>query len=398
MIRETSPSNPHCEPRGEDVAMLFRGDEVYGIGTILRLYATGMPNISFVGLEEGPMVDWLRGNGNRVDVVPGLGTFSEGGPSLITLMKMPNVFLRARRDAARIDALLRPRGIRIVHAHWRAQQIIAGLMRRRGYQSVWQINNTMNPKRLLTMGVKLNHRLAKWGADLLLPASDAIARHWDGCGVPSITIHNAAVPKFSQPNELPEQPVRCLVAGRLEHAKGHHLAVEAVANARQVGLNVCLDVYGGPLENNPYADALRNQIAAAGCQEAIQLKGFEPALRDKHQQYHLGLQCRITPEPCSLWVCETLVDGLPLVASATGGTPELVEDGVTGLLYRGGDAVDLSEKLIRLARDPARLKEMRIQTFARGNRCFTLERFIRETMAAYTTLPRKADARQTLAV
>jgi glycosyltransferase involved in cell wall biosynthesis len=272
------------------------------------------------------------------------------------------------------------------------------MLRRHGYASIWQINNTMNPGRLLGLGKRLNHRLAKWGADLLLPASDAIARHWAGCGVPSITIHNAAVPKFSQPNELPEQPVRCLVAGRLEHTKGHHLAVEAVASARQAGLDVCLDVYGGPLENNPYADALRAQIAAAGCQDAIQLMGFEPALRDKHQQYHLGLQCRITPEPCSLWICETLVDGLPLVASATGGTPELVGDGVTGLLYRGGDAVDLSEKLIQLARDPARLKEMRIQAFARGNRCFTLERFIRETMAAYTTLSQKADSRQPLAI
>ena len=398
MIRQPSPTNPNRESMGDDVAMLFRGQEIYGIGTILRLYATGMPNISFVGLEEGPMVDWLRGNGNHVDVVPGLGTFHEGGPSLVTIAKMPAVYLKARRDAARIDALLRPRGIRIVHAHWRAQQIIAGLMRNGGYQSVWQINNNMNPRRLLTMGVTLNHRLAKWGADLLLPASDAIANHWDGCGVPSITIRNAAIAKFSEPNVLPEQPVRCLVAGRLEHDKGHHLAVEAVANARKAGLNVRLDIYGGPLENNSYADALRTQIAAAGCQETIRLNGFEPSLRDKHQQYHLGLQCRISSEPCSLWVCETLVDGLPLIASETGGTPELVEDGVTGLLYRGSDTADLSEKLIQLARDPGRLREMRIQAFARGNRCFTLERFIRETMAAYATLPQTTESQQPLAV
>jgi glycosyltransferase involved in cell wall biosynthesis len=255
----------------------------------------------------------------------------------------------------------------------------------------------MNPRRLLTLGATLNRRLAYWGADLLLPASDAIGQNWNGSGVPSITIRNAAIPKFSQPNELPEQPVRCLVAGRLEHEKGHHLAVEAVANARRAGLNVCLDVYGGPLEGNPYADQLRAQIAAAGCQDAIHLMGFEPELRDKHQQYHLGLQCRITPEPSSLWVCETLVDGLPLIASATGGTPELVQDGVTGLLFRSADVADLSDKMIRLVQDPARLRGMRIQAFARGNRSFTLDRYIRETMAAYATLPQMAESRESLA-
>lgn len=387
------PSNPNHESAGIDVAMLFNGDEVYGIGTILKLYAVGLPRISFVAPGEGPMVDWLKANGNLVDVVPGLVNFAEGGASIATILRMPGVLQAARRTAAQFDELLRPRGIRVVHAHWRAQQVTAGFMRKRGYKSVWQINNTMNPGRLMSLGPKLNHQLAKWGADLLLPASDAIGKNWLGSGVPSITIRNAAVPKYSHPNELPEQPIRCLVAGRLEHSKGHHLAVEAVINARKAGLDVCLDVYGGPLDNNPYAEELRSKIAAAQCQDHIHLRGFDPALRDKHQQYHLGLQCRIDVEPCSLWVCETLVDGLPLVASATGGTPELVEEGVTGLLYRADDAADLTEKLLSLARDPQRLCGMRAKAFERGNRYFSLDEFIRQTLVAYDSLPQTADPR-----
>ena len=118
--------------------------------------------------------------------------------------------------------------------------------------------------------------------------------------------------------------------------------------------------------------------------------GFEPRLREKHQEYHLGLQCRVTPEPCSLWVCETLVDGLPLVASATGGTPELVDNGVTGVLYEAEDEDDFTAKLIGLLRDPARLREMRAKAFARGQQHFTLQRFISDTLAAYETLGNKS--------
>ena len=82
-----------------------------------------------------------------------------------------------------------------------------------------------------------------------------------------------------------------------------------------------------------------------------------------------------------------MVDGLPLIASATGGTPELVDDGVTGLLFRTGDAADLGEKLIVLARDPQRLDAMRAATFERGQQQFTLDRLVRETLEAYESLP-----------
>jgi glycosyltransferase involved in cell wall biosynthesis len=381
-----APVGPPNSPSPVHVAMLCQGTEVYGIGTIIKLYATAWPELSFVALSEGALVDWLKERELRVDVVPGLATFWEGGPSLWTVAKMPSILAQARRDAARIEALLRPRGIGIVHAHWRPQQIIAGFLRRRGYASVWQINNNMNPRRLFAAGQQLNHRLAKWGADLLLPASDFIGNHWKGCGVPMRTIRNAAMPHFPTPNHLATPPIRAIIAGRLVHEKGHHLAVDAVIRARNAGADVHLDVYGDPLADNPYADNLRSKVAAAGCSEVIRFLGFSPQMRDLHQQYHLGLQCRVNPEPCSLWVCETLVDGLPLVASASGGTPELVADGETGLLFRAGDADDLTKKLLEIVVDPARLDAMRLRAFERGRQHFTLDRFIRETLAAYESL------------
>src|SRR6186997_1553503 len=101
MNLQTSATDSELNSLSERVAMLFIGDEVYGIWTIIKLYATGLSKMSFVALSEGPMVDWLRGNGNRVDVVPGLAQFPGGGPSLLTIAKMPGVMMRARRDAVR---------------------------------------------------------------------------------------------------------------------------------------------------------------------------------------------------------------------------------------------------------------------------------------------------------
>src|SRR4051812_46390154 len=83
-VNPSQPS-PNQPSQGERVAMLLQGDEVYGIGTILKLYALGLPKLNFIALGEGPMVEWLAANGNRLDVVPGLVRFEEGGASLSTV-------------------------------------------------------------------------------------------------------------------------------------------------------------------------------------------------------------------------------------------------------------------------------------------------------------------------
>jgi glycosyltransferase involved in cell wall biosynthesis len=373
--------------------MLCQGDEDYGVGSVLKMYADAMPELSFVALGDGQLVEWLRARGRQVDVVPGLMKFDEAGPSILTLMKYPRLLAQARRDAARIDALLRPRGVRIVHAHWRPQQIIGAFLRQYGYRSIWHVHNNMNRKRLLGLGRKLNHRLARWGADLMIPVSGYIGENWRGSGVPVAVVHNAAPAIFAEPNQLPDGTIRCLVAGRLHHEKGAHVAVEAVIRARQQGLDFQLDLIGGPLEGNAYVNALRQRVDHAHCSEAIRFFGFQPDVRRRHQEYHLGLQCRISPEPCSMWVCETLVDGLPLVAAAAGGTPELVVDGVTGLLVPAGEVGALTHALTEMAADRPRLQSMRVAAFQRGAEMFTTERFAQDTLRAYQFLLSKPPTR-----
>jgi glycosyltransferase involved in cell wall biosynthesis len=217
-----------------------------------------------------------------------------------------------------------------------------------------------------------------------LPVSDFIAGNWRGSGAPMRTVRNAAEPLFAESLPLPaDGPVRCMVAGRMDHSKGHHLALEATVRLRSQGRDIRLDIFGGPTQGNAYADDLGARIAASGHAEAIRIMGFCADLRRRHQEYHLGLQCRIDPEPCSCWVCETLVDGLPLVASRNGGTPELVADEVTGLLFTSGDANDLAEKIAVLATDRPRLAAMRLAAFERGQSHFLPGRMMRETFEAY---------------
>jgi glycosyltransferase involved in cell wall biosynthesis len=57
-------------------------------------------------------------------------------------------------------------------------------------------------------------------------------------------------------------------------------------------------------------------------------------------------------------VLEAAAQGVPVVASAVGGVPELVDDGRTGLLVPPGDVAALAGALTRLVSDPGEADRM----------------------------------------
>lgn len=377
-------NEPPVDP--SQVGMLIGGTEFYGIASIARIYAQAWPEMTTLCLGDGPQYDWLRSIEAKVELIDSPGPFVLSS-YLSAIAQLPGQWKAARRTADQINERLSGSGIRIIHTHRLRQQLIAGHLRKHGYKSVWQINNNTNRRRAFDAGKRLNKMLAGWGADLILPASDFIKRNWDGGNTPIKTIRNAAsVLRETPPEPAPPPPLRCLVAGRLEDSKGHHVAVEAVLAARRRGCDVTLDIFGGPSEDNPYADRLSGVIRDAGEEQSIRFRGFCENLRELHADFHLGLQCRTDPEPCSLWVCETLVDGLPLVASATGGTPELVADGETGILVPPSDPEALADAIVSLAEAPERLLAMCQAAFERGRDHFTIQRMLGETLAAYQTV------------
>jgi glycosyltransferase involved in cell wall biosynthesis len=64
------------------------------------------------------------------------------------------------------------------------------------------------------------------------------------------------------------------------------------------------------------------------------------------------------PEPFSLTVPEAMGCGLPVVATAYGGTTEIVESGENGLLVPPGDIEALAAALVQLCRDPDLAREL----------------------------------------
>ena len=67
----------------------------------------------------------------------------------------------------------------------------------------------------------------------------------------------------------------------------------------------------------------------------------------------------IWPENSPLVIQEAFLAGVPVVASRIGGIPEVVANGVNGLLFQPGDADDLARCLSRLVSEPGLLDASR---------------------------------------
>jgi len=69
---------------------------------------------------------------------------------------------------------------------------------------------------------------------------------------------------------------------------------------------------------------------------------------------------------------EASADGLPVVTGRSGGIPEIVEDGVTGILFEPGDVEAHAEALLMLASDPERRARMGEAAWRRARERFPL--------------------------
>jgi sugar transferase (PEP-CTERM/EpsH1 system associated) len=91
-------------------------------------------------------------------------------------------------------------------------------------------------------------------------------------------------------------------------------------------------------------------------------------------------------EGISNTVLEAMASGLPVVASATGGNLELVQDGVTGRLVGPTASEQLSEALLDYARDDARRSAHGRAARVRAEREYSLERMLADYEALYRHL------------
>lgn len=144
-------------------------------------------------------------------------------------------------------------------------------------------------------------------------------------------------------------PFRILSVGRLVPMKGHSMLIEAVAAVQNEGYHVQLDIIGaGPLQNQ-----LEQQ--AAGALKSYKIWGGQPHEKILSMMRQSDIFCHLSHEiengyneAFGLAVLEAQWAGLPVIAFNSGGVPEAIDNGKTGILCPENDIQSVKDAIISL--------------------------------------------------
>jgi len=181
--------------------------------------------------------------------------------------------------------------------------------------------------------------------------------------------------------------------GRVGTWKGQELLLEAARTVCSAVPDVRFVLAGGVLEGNLAAlDNLRSLASAYGISDRVTVQEYctdTPALL---RTFDVFVQPSLRPDPLPTTILEAMASGLPVVATDHGGAPEMVGNGVTGLLSAPGDADAMARAIISLLHDPEARLEMGKAGYDRVQRDFSFSAFSSAYLQCYREL---AAARQT---
>jgi glycosyltransferase involved in cell wall biosynthesis len=163
-------------------------------------------------------------------------------------------------------------------------------------------------------------------------------------------------------------PPRLIVgaAGRLSPEKGCGVLIEAAARVLAEQPDVGFVVFG----DGPLRAELERQIAQRGLQGRFILAGFHADVQRFLPHLDLGVMSSFT-EGLPVILLELFAAGVPVVATAVGGIPEVIEEGSSGALVPAGAPIALAQRLLDLLRDEPARRAMGQRARARAERDFS---------------------------
>jgi colanic acid/amylovoran biosynthesis glycosyltransferase len=203
--------------------------------------------------------------------------------------------------------------------------------------------------------------------DLFLPVCEFLEERLiqEGCEEKKIVVHYSGIDcskfEYVQRQRVCGEPIKVLTIARLIEKKGVAFAIEAVSRLLSRGEKIQYTVVGdGVLREN-----LQQLIEGMGIERQVKLLGWKTheAVKMLLEESHVLVAPSLTAESGDQEgipnaIKEAMASGLPVISTFHSGIPELVTDGVSGLLVPERDAASLADALAYLISHPEVCKEM----------------------------------------
>ncbi len=175
--------------------------------------------------------------------------------------------------------------------------------------------------------------------------------------------------RFPRPDD--GAPLRLVYIGRLSREKGLHEAIDAVLLARHQGIYSTF-VIAGSGDDEP---ALREHVSRLGLADAVQFPGPQfgtdkTALLQRSDVLLMPTYAEGLPYA----LLEAMAAGVPAITTPVGAIPDVMTDGIHGVLVSPRDPAAIAAAIVRLAQNPEMLSRMSGASRRRIAERYSLER------------------------
>lgn len=276
--------------------------------------------------------------------------------------------------AAAVRGAIRRYRPAIVHSH-NVSPLVATAAATVGMRKVRHVHTEHGRADPQSRAARIGYRIASRRASCLVAVSEDTARHaseLSGVPVSQFTVIPNGV--ALQPERAAPGPANHLITvARLEAVKDIATILRAVARLRQASCDVRLDVHGDGAERASL-QALAAELSIA---DAVVFHGMTADIASALASAGVYVSSSLS-EGISLTILEAMSVGLPVVATAVGGTPEIVRDGINGYLVPPADPAAMFAALERLIDHPGDAARMGSASRASIERTYSLDIMVRQ--------------------
>jgi glycosyltransferase involved in cell wall biosynthesis len=357
--RSKGPQQPEALPLVEETAYCPRTLAPAMLAATLRAF-TSRP-FKALGLIGYVFTTWRE--------VPERVTGNGGGASTMGILERADAFLKSNdllyllRSFAMLPyafylaELFEREGIEHVHAHWATYPTtVAMLVRRwRGipYSFTAHAYDIHMVARLLPEKIRSAEFVvtcARVNANYLASMVDR-----DESDKIHVNYHGADLERFSLARKEEHEGFRVMTCGSLEEYKGIHYLFDAIAVLAQRGISVSCDVAG----DGPQRAFLEKRATGLGISDRVTFHGYIDHDRllvlyraaDTFALPSIVLGRYGKQDVIPNVLAEAMATGLPVIGSNISGVPELIDDGVDGILVEQRDSEGLADAIARLHGD-----------------------------------------------
>jgi glycosyltransferase involved in cell wall biosynthesis len=294
------------------------------------------------------------------------------------------------RVVAQLVRAVRTAGADVVHANTlltRLPSILAGRLCRRPV--IWHVRDVV-----VQPAWRRLYRTVGRLVDRVITVSDAVRTEFPHHPRMRTIYNGLALERYEADRDRARQwlgvdasMVVVGLAGALTPWKGHEIFLDAARLvSRRSSEPLLFVVAGGHLGDADRRAALERHAAALDLRDRVRFTGFCDDVPRLLSALDIAVTPSLRPDPLPGSVLEAMAVTRPVIASRIGGIPEIVDDGVTGVLVPPGDAHALADSLQRLIEAPARCADMGRAGRATIERRFRLDTSVRHLVEVYASL------------